>query len=83
MQEVSDKCSNLTLNVFSPNESVQLILFASGPCNEQGISKVFLEVHFSSCICPIGFKTSNDENCQCDCDPLIKPHITKCNQSTD
>ena len=81
IQAVTDKCNNLTFNVFSSNHSVQLILYATGPCREQGISKAFLEVQFLPCICQIGFQQTgqSDEHCQCDCD-FLKPHIINCNE---
>ena len=43
-----------------------------------------LHINFAPCTCSIGFQQqlSKGENCICDCDPKLKPHITTCNKSS-
>jgi predicted outer membrane repeat protein len=79
-------CTKLTFNAFSPLSSEKLTLYAEGPCNNTGISKSNVFVHFTACICPIGFQPvdSRDTNCDCICDPRLYPQfITSCNPITE
>ena len=55
-QKIHNRCSNLTLTVFSPNDSVELIIYAKDPCHNFGISKKMLHINFAPCTCPIGFQ---------------------------
>ena len=86
MQKVSDECTNLTFNVYSPHDNEELILHADDPCQHIGISTATLTVSFNDCTCKTGFKPSlNNKECQCECDPVLISHCTsgmKCNQST-
>ena len=70
------KCSELTYNIFSPNDFERLALFAEGPCKDIGESTSPIDVHFIPC--PIGFEES-ESNCQCD--PILVPYITNCSVS--
>ena len=82
-QNVPNKCSTLTLNISSPNDLVELLIFTKGPCKDEGISLRKLIIQFTPCICPIGFDQISKEDCVCDCDPQLKPFIiTTCNQSS-
>ena len=79
-------CTNLTFNAFSPLLSEKLTLYAEGPCNNTGISKRNVFIHFTACICPIGFQPvdSRNTNCDCTCDPRLYPQfITGCNSTTE
>ena len=84
VQKVHNGCNDLTLNVFSPNDSIELILYATGPCQDIGISKYILPIRFKKCTCPIGFQplTTRDD-CSCDCDQQIKALVKICNQSSE
>ena len=85
IQKAHQGCSNLTLNVFSPNRSIELIIYAEGPCKDFGISQTILHIHFNNCTCPIGFQPQSLEtkdNCLCDCHKEIENLITTCNQSS-
>ena len=79
-------CTNLTFNAYSPLASEKLTLYAEGPCNNTGISKCNVLIHFAACICPIGFQPveSHNTNCDCNCDPRLYPRfIRSCNSSTE
>ena len=55
-QQVQNECSNLTLKVFSPNDSVELTLHVNSPCKNEEVSEaITLHVNFKNCTCPIGF----------------------------
>ena len=85
-QEISNECTDLTLNVFSSyHNSVTLTLYAIGPCNSTRVSKISLYITFTKCMCPAGFQEiaiQNGGGCVCDCDEHIKKYITKCNEVT-
>lgn len=79
-------CTNLTFNAYSPKSSEELTLYAEGPCNNTGISKRKVLLHFEPCICPIGFQPvqSRDTNCDCNCDHHLYPQfITSCNYTAE
>ena len=81
-QSSTQECTNLTFNIFSlNNSSEQLILYAEGPCKDAGISQTRINVIFSPCTCPIGFQPNplQETRCQCECDPILSPHISNCN----
>ena len=61
IQDVTDSCTNLTFNVFSPYHSVKLILYAQGPCKDSEQSRAQINVRFLPCTCPIGFQP-NEKN---------------------
>ena len=78
-RELPNKCSNLTVTITkSSADSVELILYAEGPCKSSRKSTARLQIYLQRCTCPIGFQL---ENCDCVCDPLIRQHISKCNRS--
>jgi hypothetical protein len=79
-------CTNLTFNAFSPLPTEKLTLYAEGPCNNTGISIRNVFIHFTACICPIGFQPLEfrNTNCDCICDPRLHPQlITSCNSTTE
>ena len=78
-QRVGKNCSNVTFNVFSPHNSETINLFADGPCGNSALSTRQTYIHFSDCICPVGFESSKtDTRCQCFCDTQLYPHIISC-----
>ena len=80
VQKVHNGCNNLTLNVFSPNDSIELILYATGPCQDIGISKYIVPIRFEKCTCPIGFQPlATKDDCLCGCDQQIKALVKTCN----
>ena len=83
-QTAHKQCTSLTYNVISPSDSEQLLLYAEGPCNDTGISQRSVEIRFLPCTCPIGFQPSHTEEnrCECDCDPELNPYISGCNSTT-
>ena len=84
VQKVYNGCSNLTLNVFSPNDSIELILYATGPCQDIGISKFKLPITFEKCTCPIGFQPlATKDDCSCGCHQQIKALVKTCKQSSE
>ena len=84
VQKAYSGCNNLTLNVFSPNDSIEMILYANGPCQSIGISQTNLQVKFKNCSCPIGFQPlTTKDHCSCDCDEQIKTLVKTCNQSSE
>ncbi len=82
-QEVGNQCTELEYNVFSQDSSVQVELYAEGPCINLGISKQLINIFFLPCTCPIGLAPiQSDTECRCDCDPVLQQEyqITNCSE---
>ena len=81
-QSVERNCTNLTFNVFSPQDSVTLNLYPNGPCRSATLSTSNVTIKFIDCTCPVGFQPlSNNQSssrCECVCDIKLSPHITDC-----
>lgn len=80
IQNVSDECTNLTYNVFSPHNNEELMIYADGPCKDAPLSQRRIQIKFLPCTCPIGFQPDfQDEiRCVCACDSKLSGYITKC-----
>ena len=71
-QTTKDGCTNLTYSILSKTPSVQLVLYAGGPCRNASLSQKRLNVSFKECERPLGFQvdhTDHDSICQCSCHP--------------
>ena len=79
-QPVGKNCTNLKFNVFSPQESENILFFAEGPCGDSIPSTRYMEIQFLNCSCPIGLKPSNRRPtaCECICDKHMSPHVANC-----
>ena len=81
-QSVERNCTNLTFNVFSPQDSVTLNLYPNGPCRSATLSTSNVTIKFLDCTCPVGFQPlSNNQSstrCECVCDIKLSPYITDC-----
>ena len=79
-QYVSNTCSEVMFEIFSPNDSEEVILYAEGPCKDIGISQRRVKVTFLPCTCPIGFKENDKLNtrCECICDEVISSLQAEC-----
>ena len=83
-QTIGNGCTNLTFNVFSPQDYESIKLFADGPCGSSELSIRKLDIQFLICTCPVGFQPSDSESsrCECICDSGLFPYITNCNYTT-
>ena len=84
-REIPAECINLTFNIVSPHKSENLSLYAlDGPCKDVELSSAVVEIHFSSCSCPIGLQVSgmNSTNCTCDCHSDISQYTDHCDTHT-
>ena len=80
----SEGCTDLEYNVFSPNETDHVYLYAEGPCKNSGISRSLFEVKFLECTCPKGFQPSDTKsNCDCQCDQDLSAYVTNCSYDRD
>ena len=81
-QQVGDQCTELEYNVYSQDNSSQILIHADGPCGDKGVSSKTLNVMFLNCTCPVGFEPSlgpTKIDCICECDQTLKHHqITSC-----
>ena len=84
LQESKDleTCTNLTLSVFSPFDSAELILYANGPCKDAELSIAKIRIHFQPCTCPVGFEPdyTQETKCMCSCDSKLSRFITEYHQ---
>lgn len=83
-QTTVEGCTDLKFEIFSPNPSEVLKMYAVGPCKDEKLSQKLLSVRFSPCLCPIGFKKKVTEktNCMCECDSLLERYTTKCDSKS-
>ena len=87
-QIVERNCTDLTYNVFSPNNYEKVNFFADGPCGSAALSTSHVTIHFKECTCPVGFqplsKSKSSTRCECVCDSDLSPYIssTDCNHAT-
>ena len=85
-REIPAKCTNLTFNVFSPNSSEQLTLYAlDGPCRNVTLSNILLDVKFLPCSCLIGLQivgNNRETNCTCECHEKIGQYVEECDSHT-
>ena len=78
-QTTKNDCTDLTFNVYSPQFSEELLLYANGPCKNAGRSQSRVTIEFLNCTCPIGFQPKvldEKNNCECVCDSKLSPFIT-------
>jgi predicted outer membrane repeat protein len=82
-----ENCTDLMFEVFSPNSSEQLILYADGPCKDAPLSQGRININFSSCDCPIGFQqkltTKARSVCECECDSDLHPYVSNCDPEAE
>ena len=62
-QILKPECSKLSYNLYSSNDTAQLILYPDGPCRDTGLARAVVNVMFKPC--PDGFMKSG-ENCVCE-----------------
>ena len=84
MQEVNKSCTELIFNVFSPEDTERIMLFANGPCGSSAPSIRHVGIQFLNCTCSVGFEASDrmSSRCECNCHSALSPYITKCNYKT-
>ena len=76
IQSAGKMCTDLQYTVFSPDNSVEFIMYADGPCRDLGDSSLTIRVHLLPC--PIGFQLSA---ATCICDSTIQPYTNSCSAS--
>ena len=85
-QNISEACSMLNFNLFSPYDKEELIMSAESSCMSSPQSQRRLTIEFTACnFCPIGFEkfVDIDTACECVCDSKLKPYITRCNATSE
>ena len=83
-QYVSNTCSEIRFEVFSPNDSEEVTIYAKGPCKDIGVSRKKVFVSFLKCTCPIGFKENAEQKtrCECVCNDVISSLLATCNSTS-
>ena len=72
-QVLSVSCSTLTYNLYSTQNSEELILYPDGPCRDTGVAVAVVNIIFLPC--PNGFNRSNEE---CVCEEGLKEYQANC-----
>ena len=87
-QTIKDNCTELYFEIYSPNSTEELTMYADGPCKDALMSRKKLNIKFSPCSCLVGFQpiVSNSEmnqsKCECECDKKLERYITSCDPKT-
>ena len=85
-QTIDNNCTELTFELYSPNLTEELTMYADGPCKDAVRSKKTLNITFSPCTCSVGFQPKSTElnqtRCECDCDKRLDRYITSCDPAT-
>ncbi len=81
---ISNQCTDIEYNLFSPDDFAQIEIYADGPCSNLGISMKIFFIIFLPCDCPIGLQPSSSPiECKCICDVRLKSHgIKNCSNGT-
>ena len=84
-QTTTDSCTDLQFEIFSPQTTEELVMYADGPCKDAVMSQRRLKIHFSLCTCPIGFQPKVTEltRCVCECKKKLDMYVTNCDPQTE
>ena len=91
IRRIDAQCSNLDYQVFFPtvSEMYRLVIYARGPCNDIGVSKLTVNIKVLRCSCGPGFMREDfSTKCLCVCDKkddseVFSTYIKECNSSTE
>ena len=72
-QTLEPECSTLPYNLYSTQDTNQLILYPDGPCRDTGLARVVVNVRFRQC--PDGFMKSGDS---CVCEERLNEYNASC-----
>ena len=72
-RQIEPNCSTLSYNMYSTEDTEQLVLFPDKTCRNTGLSVVIVNVTFDDC--PVGFMLSGD---QCSCDKRLQKFTNQC-----
>ena len=86
LQRIGSSCNNITFSIVSPQQHVELVIYAEGPCKDLGISPLRVPITFTPCHCPLGFEQNKviKNKCACICHQKLKRISIKldCNSKT-
>ena len=77
IQQTGKTCTNLQYNVFSPDSTEEIILYAEGPCRDMGMARYSINVMLLPC--PDGFELSYSS---CVCEARLQRYTNSCNINT-
>ena len=89
IQRIDSQCSSLDYQVFFPSvsQTYKLEIYATGPCNDIGISTLTVNIEVLRCSCGPGFMREYfSTKCLCVCDKqddVFSTFIKECNSSTE
>lgn len=83
LQETTESCTDVSLEVFSPSEHEELILYARGPCKDAQLSIGQIFIQFLPCTCPVGFQPYETTKCTCQCDSKLSKFIIECHEENE
>ena len=92
-QVINASCSNVSYHITSTSPLIRAVpyvatIYADGPCNDKGISKLTINIDIVPCTCAPGFEidgTENNKKCKCNCDQQLLEYgyINECDPDTD
>ena len=73
IQNTTQSCTNLSFTVASPNDIIELVVYAGGPCKDAVPSRSKIQFNFTRCMCLIGFQINLMETTRCvyECDSKL------------
>ena len=72
-QTLEPECSTLPYNLYSTQDTNQLILYPDGPCRDTGVARAVVNVMFKQC--PDGFMKSGE---YCVCEEILNEYNASC-----
>ena len=84
IQTIGNRCTLLDYKISFPKADTEykLTIYPEGPCSNKGISVFNITIHVLSCLCPPGFrKTDNNNECACTCDKWLTSFIKVCDSN--
>ena len=72
-KQIEPNCSTLSHNMYSTEDTEQLVLYPDKTCRDTGFAVVTVNVTFEDC--PVGFMLSGD---QCSCDNRLQKFTNQC-----
>ena len=77
IRQTGKTCTNLQYNVYSPDSTEEIILYAEGPCRDIGMARHSINVMLLPC--PDGFELSYSS---CVCEARLQRYTNSCNINT-
>ena len=88
-QVINASCSNVSYHITAPPRQIpyEATIYADGPCDDIGVSKLTVNISVVPCTCAPGFKVDDNDKqtCKCKCDQQLLDYgyIKECDPKRD